>query len=433
MEVLELLPRGLGHASGLTDPSPLPPLPPLQNQAVLPPSARASLSLVLISTRPNIPPPAIPMAPSVPRPPQQVVTFLRKHASNAGTTLLPTPPPATKPTVDPATLAPRDQKPTNESVEPAPARAGSAASSTEHSSTRQGAQAGAEDRQHRAQSLPRSEGHHTPPPAPRPPSDYAPPTTGAPRVGYVPQPPPGYTTSRSSHRCWALQEWIHEQQPLWATRVEALKHVPPLFEAIKQVKTETGLTWDVATSVDTYFETPTKVHGLVGACFSRMWLEPALAKHFPTYAEFNLVATTISTVYNEAAKNAGLLTRMCKFLPTARGAAPPKQMRIYHSKGDKDDKAPPARTIPAAAASSTQAASSSSKRPKKGRSNSRTRIRRAKDIENRRSLRLILTNQRGTGTGGGNRGVGKAMGMPPSHGRDSTGNLWYFFLFHWPN
>ena len=77
----------------------------------------------------------------------------------------------------------------------------------------------------------------------------------------------------------------HEQQPLWATRVEALKHVPPLFEAIKHVKTETGLTWDVATSVrkvltkegkvtiatgqdDTYkeLETPTKVHGLVGAC-----------------------------------------------------------------------------------------------------------------------------------------------------------------------
>ena len=124
----------------------------------------------------------------------------------------------------------------------------------------------------------------------------------------------------------ALQEWIralasfnvlgspviigglsdHEQQPLWATRVEALKHVPPLFEAIKQVKTETGLTWDVATSKvtiatgqgDTYkqLETPTKVHGLVGACISRMSLEPSLAKHFPTYAEFNLVATTISTV-----------------------------------------------------------------------------------------------------------------------------------------
>ena len=72
-----------------------------------------------------------------------------------------------------------------------------------------------------------------------------------------------------------------------------------------------------------------------GAVFSR------LAKHFPTYAEFNLVATTISIVYNEAAKNAGLLTRMCKFLPTARGMAPPKQMRIYHSKGDKDNKAPP--------------------------------------------------------------------------------------------
>ena len=163
--------------------------------------------------------------------------------------------------------------------------------------------------------------------------------------------------TQDSHRCWTpvLQEWIRtlasfnvlsdrEQQPLWATRVEPRKHVPPLFEAIKHVKTETGLTWDIATSVrrvltkegkvtiatghgDTYkeLETPTKVHGLVGACFSGMWHEPALAKHFLTYVEFNLVATTISTVYNEAAKNAGLLSRMCKFLPTARGEAPPKK------------------------------------------------------------------------------------------------------------
>ena len=40
-----------------------------------------------------------------------------------------------------------------------------------------------------------------------------------------------------------------EQQPLWEKRVEALKQVPPLFEAIKHVKTEHGLTLDIATSV----------------------------------------------------------------------------------------------------------------------------------------------------------------------------------------
>ena len=140
------------------------------------------------------------------------------------------------------------------------------------------------------------------------------------------------TANRSLCRCWTLQEWIRalasfnvlgspvipgglsDQQPLWEKRVEALKQVPPLFEAIKQVKTEHGLTWDIATSGrrvltkegkvtiatshgDSYkeLETPTKVHGLVGACFSGMWNEPALAKHFPTYSEFNLVATTILT------------------------------------------------------------------------------------------------------------------------------------------
>ena len=224
----------------------------------------------------------------------------------------------------------------------------------------------------------------------------------------MPQPPPVKDEIYSKQKLAqlldspALQEWIralasfnvlgspvivgglsdYEQQPLWATRVGALKHVPPLFEAIKHVKTETGLTWDVATAVrrvltkegkvtiatgqdSTYkeLETPTKVHGLVGACFSRMWMEPSLAIHFPTYEEFNLVATTIITVYNEAAKTAGLPTRMLKLLPTARGTAPPKRMKIDHSKGDKDDKVSPAQTTPAAAASSAQSASSSSKRP----------------------------------------------------------------------
>ena len=80
--------------------------------------------------------------------------------------------------------------------------------------------------------------------------------------------------------------------------------------------------------------------------------------HARLYSEFNLVATTIFTVYNEAAKNAGLSSRMCKFVPEKRGQAPPKKMRIYHSKGDKDDW-----RSGLAAAPSITSASSSSKRP----------------------------------------------------------------------
>ena len=79
---------------------------------------------------------------------------------------------------------------------------------------------------------------------------------------------------------------------------------------------------------------------------------------FPTYAEFNLVATTILTVYNGAAKNPGLGSRMCKFVPERRGEAPPEKMRIYHSKGDKDDWRSGLAAVP-----STASASASSKRP----------------------------------------------------------------------
>ena len=90
----------------------------------------------------------------------------------------------------------------------------------------------------------------------------------------------------------------HEQQPLCVTRVEAPRQVPPLFEAIKKAKTEHGLPWEIAMSVrrvltkdgrvtiatghdDTYaeeLETPTKVHGLVGALFNKMTWWPLLSE-----------------------------------------------------------------------------------------------------------------------------------------------------------
>ena len=314
------------------------------------------------------------MAPSVPQPPQEVGTSSQKHASNTRATKLPLPP-----------AAPRDDKPQIDwaGLRP-PARL-----------VRPAARSAAQE----------GKGH-----SPEPKIDPDPPAHSpvAPRPPVLPPPVKDKIYSKQEPAQMldspALPEWIralasfnvlgspviigglsdYEQQPFWATRVAALKHVPPLFEAIKHVKTQDGdrphlgrcylcsesphqkegkVT--IATGQDSTYkelETPTKVHGLVGACFSRMWMEPSLAKHFPSYEEFNLVATTISTGYNEVAKTAGLPTRMLKLLPTARGTAPPKRMRIDH-KGDKDDKVSPAQTTPAAAASSTQSASSSSKRP----------------------------------------------------------------------
>ena len=129
-----------------------------------------------------------------------------------------------------------------------------------------------------------------------------------------------------------------EQQPLWATRVEALRQVPLLFEAIKVAKTESGLTWDTAVSVRrvltqegrvtiatgtgptyTELETPTKVHGLVGALCStrcgrnRRWPSTSL----PTRT-FTWWPPPSATIYNETAKSAGLAARMVKFIPKKR-------------------------------------------------------------------------------------------------------------------
>ena len=115
-----------------------------------------------------------------------------------------------------------------------------------------------------------------------------------------------------------------EQQPLWTSRVDALKEVPPLFAAIRQCVTDSGGTWDaIATARRTMsaegkavvatghgasykeLDRATQVHGLIGSLFCKMWDHPDLARHLQTYEDFDLVASTILTIYNETAKASG--------------------------------------------------------------------------------------------------------------------------------
>ncbi|CAE6971171.1 DBP2 [Symbiodinium sp. CCMP2592] len=232
----------------------------------------------------------------------------------------------------------------------------------------------------------RPEPDHTPFWLPRSPSDYEPPHSGAEQLDYTPQPSPDeekyFTREEVAHMLGtpAVQDWIRalpsfdvlaspaifggltelEQKPLWATRVEALRRVPRLFEAIKVVKTESGLTWETAVSArrvltqdgrvtiamgigSSYTElaTPTKAHDLVAALFNKMWEEPSLARLFPTHAHFDLVATTIRIIYNYASESAGLSSRMIKLVPENPGEEAPKRMRIVHELADRQDAQPP--------------------------------------------------------------------------------------------
>ena len=82
----------------------------------------------------------------------------------------------------------------------------------------------------------------------------------------------------------------------------------------------------------------TQVHGLIGSLFCKMWDHPDLVRHLRTYDDFDLVASTILTIYNETAKASGLGARMMKYVAKRPGEEPPRKMRIEHSKGDK---APP--------------------------------------------------------------------------------------------
>ena len=55
-----------------------------------------------------------------------------------------------------------------------------------------------------------------------------------------------------------------------------------------------------------------------------MWQHKDMEALFPIFEDFDLVATTIQTVYNEAAESAGLYARMRKC------PKPSKSMRIRH-------------------------------------------------------------------------------------------------------
>ena len=175
-------------------------------------------------------PGGVPMAPSVPQPPQEVGTSSQKHASNTRATKLPLPP-----------AAPRDDKPQIDwaGLRP-PARL-----------VRPAARSAAQE----------GKGH-----SPEPKIDPDPPAHSpvAPRPPVLPPPVKDKIYSKQEPAQMldspALPEWIralasfnvlgspviigglsdYEQQPFWATRVAALKHVPPLFEAIKHVKTQDG-------------------------------------------------------------------------------------------------------------------------------------------------------------------------------------------------
>ncbi|CAE7570616.1 DBP2 [Symbiodinium sp. CCMP2592] len=207
---------------------------------------------------------------------------------------------------------------------------------------------------------------HTPPALPWPASSYAPPK---PLQDHKAQPFPESdekpTKERVVQMCEspAMHAWITalaefnvlgspaiiggltaaEQKVLWEARIMALSRVPNLFKSIAKVKTKNGLDWTIAMSArqvltaegnvaiatgrgSTYkeLETPTKIHGLVGALFRQMWLHKDMEALFPTYEDFDLFATTIKTIYNEAAESAGLYSRMVKY------ERPSKGMRIVH-------------------------------------------------------------------------------------------------------
>ena len=129
-----------------------------------------------------------------------------------------------------------------------------------------------------------------------------------------------------------------EQRPLWSRRVRDISMVPALFKAITRVKTDRGLMWEriltvrqvltqegkitVAVGHGSSYEEldgPTKMHGLVGALFARMW-DHADFKCYYTLRHLSRsdnwkiydMITTLMATYNHFCKEAGLPSRMLR-------------------------------------------------------------------------------------------------------------------------
>ncbi|OLP82874.1 putative ATP-dependent RNA helicase spindle-E [Symbiodinium microadriaticum] len=126
----------------------------------------------------------------------------------------------------------------------------------------------------------------------------------------------------------------------WSWQGKSSTHTPPPppkanppYEPPQEnsVQTESGLSWDRAMTVRQVLtkdgrviiatghdedcmelETPTKVRGLVGAFFSKMWKHDDMKRRFTSYKTFGLVASNVVTVYNHASMTAGLYSRMSR-------------------------------------------------------------------------------------------------------------------------
>ena len=134
--------------------------------------------------------------------------------------------------------------------------------------------------------------------------------------------------------------------------------VPALFKAITKVKTDKGLMWERILTVrqvltkkgkvtvavghgDTYteLEGPTKMHGLVGALFAKMWAHDDFRRYY-TIAElsksenwklYDMISTTLMAIYNHFCSEAGLPSRML------RRKYPELGVRIVHdAEANKD-------------------------------------------------------------------------------------------------
>ena len=122
-----------------------------------------------------------------------------------------------------------------------------------------------------------------------------------------------------------------EQRPLWSRRVRDISMVPALFKAITKVRTDKGLMWEriltvrqvltkegkvtVAVGHGAHYEElegPTKMHGLVGALFAKMWNHDDFKRYYTiaslsesdNWKIYDMISTTLMACANRCANGA---------------------------------------------------------------------------------------------------------------------------------
>ena len=143
-----------------------------------------------------------------------------------------------------------------------------------------------------------------------------------------------------------------KQLKMWQNRITLLKSPPWILAPIVKAETDMGTAWANTMTArpivgsdglltialghgDSYRELPliTGFFGLLGSLCLRLWDQEETAEVLETDDNFEIVASTINSIYDQTCRSCGLSNRIIIFQPDENGKIF-RKLRIDHKLGD---------------------------------------------------------------------------------------------------